>query len=85
MANNDPGNETPRGSLPVPKSRRGGAKGFLLDVSREMKKVSWPTRTETNRLTGVVLAVCLMGIIILTVMSMSFEAMVSIITRGGIR
>ena len=82
MATNETSTDTPRGSLPIPKSRR-GAKGFLADVMREMKKVSWPTRPETNRLTGVVLAVCIMGVIMLTVMSIVFEHLVNLITKGS--
>ena len=84
MANNDSNSESPRGSLPIPKSRR-GAKGFLTEVGREMKKVNWPTRPETNRLTGVVLAVCIMGVIMLTAMSMFSEAFVNIVTKGSLR
>jgi preprotein translocase SecE subunit len=84
MANNEGNNESPRGSLPIPKSRR-GAKGFFSEVSREMKKVNWPTPKETNRLTGVVLAVCILGVVMLTVMSMTSDAFVSLITKGSLR
>jgi preprotein translocase subunit SecE len=84
MATTEPPTEAARGSLPMPKSRR-GAGAFFTEVRREMKKVSWPTRPETNRLTGVVLAVCVMGVIALTAMSLSFEAVVNLITKGSLR
>ncbi len=34
-------------------------KGFVADLVEELKKVSWPSRNETMRLTGVVLGVSL--------------------------
>jgi len=78
------GNEPRKaGSLPVPKSKR-GLKGFFNEVGREMKKVSWPTKSETNRLTGVVLAVCGLVVAILTAMSYAFETITNLITRGSI-
>jgi preprotein translocase SecE subunit len=49
-----------------------------------MKKVSWPTKSETNRLTGVVLAVCGLVVAILTAMSYAFETITNLITRGSI-
>lgn len=49
-----------------------------------MKKVSWPTRQETNRLTGVVLAVTLMSVVILTVMGFVFGTIVTLITKGSV-
>lgn len=53
--------------IPIPKSKR-GLSGFLGDVRRELTKVSWPTVPETNRLTGVVLAVCLLLAVVLGVL-----------------
>ncbi len=71
------------GSLPLPKSRR-GLKGFYNEVVREMKKVTWPTRSETNRLTGVVLAVTIMSVITLTALGKLFETIVSLLTKGSV-
>lgn len=73
----------PQGSLPIPKSRR-GLKGFFAEVGREMKKVSWPSRSETNRLTGVVLAVCGIVVVILTLLSIVFETFINLITKGSV-
>ncbi|CAN5433657.1 hypothetical protein BH11ARM2_BH11ARM2_09150 [soil metagenome] len=69
------------GSLPIPKSRR-GLKGFLVDVQREMRKVTWPSRPETNRLTYVVLMVCGMLVIILSTMGYVFGIIIDLITKG---
>jgi preprotein translocase SecE subunit len=71
------------GAPPVPKSRR-GFKGFFAEVGREMKKVNWPTRPETNRLTGVVLAVCLLIGIIISTLSWLSSIIVAIITKGTV-
>jgi len=71
------------GAPPVPKSKR-GFKGFFSEVGREMKKVHWPTRPETNRLTGVVLAVCLLVGTIISVLSWLSSIIVAIITKGTV-
>lgn len=69
------------GSLPIPKSRR-GIKGFFSEVQREMKKVSWPSKAETNRLTYVVLAVCGLLVVVLTSMGYVFGIIIDLITKG---
>ena len=48
-----------------------------------MRKVNWPPRAETNRLTGVVLAVCLMLTVVLTGMSYVFDNIVRLLTKGS--
>lgn len=85
MATSNTGSPTGEGggSLPIPKSKR-GIKGFYHEVVREMKKVSWPTKSETNRLTGVVMAVTIMSVLILTAMSIVFNTLVSLLTKGGV-
>jgi preprotein translocase SecE subunit len=69
----------PQGSLPIPRSKR-GLRGFLSEVGREMKKVSWPSRAETNRLTGVVLGVCILVGGIMITMSWAFGVVIDLIT-----
>jgi len=64
--------------VPLPKSKR-GFKAFLNDVSRELKKVHWPDKKETNRLTGVVLAVCGLAAAILYGMSLIADTLVRIL------
>jgi len=69
-------------NVPVPTMRR-GVKGFYRDVVREMKHVTWPTPQETSRLTGVVLAVCILIIIMLQVLTYFFHIILQLIIRGG--
>lgn len=73
---------TPRpapSSIPVPKATRGGIKGYINDVVRELKKVDWPPVKETNRLTGVVLAVCGLLAFLMTVMSLTVDTLVRLV------
>lgn len=79
----EPGPSRVRGSMPVPKSKR-GVKGFLNEVVREMKKVSWPTRPETNRLTTVVLAVCVLLVVFLSVIGYVFQFVIDMVTKGRV-
>jgi preprotein translocase SecE subunit len=44
-----------------------------------MKKVHWPAPRETTRLTGVVMAVCFMGILILWALSTGFGVLLDMI------
>jgi preprotein translocase SecE subunit len=79
-----PGGGEPRksvGSLPAPTFKR-GLRGFINEVMREMKKVTWPTVPETNRLTIVVLMACLAMVALLTLLGIFFETMISIMTKG---
>lgn len=71
------------GSIPLPKSKR-GLKSYFGEVVREMKKVSWPNSKETNRLTGVVLAVCGALVAILATLSVVFDTLVKLVTAGGV-
>lgn len=83
MANVASGNDGPRksgGSIPVPRSSR-GIKGYFQEVRREIKRVTWPTRAETTRLTGVVLGVCALLIAILTGLSTVFGFIVDSLTH----
>ena len=67
------------GNLPIPKSRR-GIKGFYHEVIREMKKVTWPTKSETNRLTGVVMAVTILSVAVLTGLGIVFNTLINMLT-----
>ncbi len=82
VSGGDGPNKTPN-SLPIPKAKR-GFKSYLNEVGRELKKVSWPTRSETNRLTGVVLAVCSMLVVFLTALSVLIGIVIDLITKGKI-
>jgi preprotein translocase SecE subunit len=72
-----------KGGLPTPKLNR-GPKQFYNEVVREMKKVSWPTRAETNRLTMVVLTVCLLVGAILSGLGFLFGLIIDLLTTGRI-
>ncbi len=67
----------------IPSLKKRGLKGFYRDVVREMKHVHWPSRQETNRLTGVVMAVCLITIGILTALSLAFDTIFNQVFRAG--
>lgn len=69
------------GALPTPKMKR-GIKGFFAEVSRELKKVTWPPYKEVNRLTGVVLGVCALVVLTLTVMSLVVATGITAISKG---
>jgi preprotein translocase subunit SecE len=46
---------------------------LLKDVIREMKHVTWPTRKDATRMTGVVIALCLMITVFLFVVGLGME------------
>ncbi len=93
IANSGPSPDEPNGQnqtppargrgVPTPKMNR-GLKGFLNEVGREMKKVSWPTKAETNRLTGVVLTVCILVGAILSGLGFLFGLVIDFITKGTV-
>ena len=68
--------------LPLPTSKR-GPKSFFEGVKREMRKVSWPAYKETNRLFGVVVAVCLLLTVIMAGLGQFFEVVINLITKTG--
>lgn len=70
LASGAPG--PPPSDVPLPKMKR-GLRSFFRDVVREMKHVTWPKRQETNRLTGVVIAVCTGLTVLLLVLSTLFD------------
>ena len=58
--------------IATPKFNR-GFKSFFSEVGREMRKVNWPPRSETTRLTGIVLAVCGMVLLMLFALNWAFN------------
>jgi preprotein translocase SecE subunit len=70
-------------TAPIPKPKR-GVKTYLAEVSRELKKVSWPSKEETTRLTGVVLAVCGLVIVILMALNETFSMVIDFLMNGAI-
>jgi preprotein translocase SecE subunit len=67
-------------STPLPKSGRGGIRGYFGEVARELRKVQWPTPKETTRLTGVVLAVCGICLVAIWILAFLIASMMSVIT-----
>ncbi|MBS1705975.1 MAG: preprotein translocase subunit SecE [Armatimonadetes bacterium] len=65
--------------IPIPKSKR-GLKGFWQDTVTEMKKVHWPARHDTNRLTGVVVILCFGSVLLLYGLSTAFHAILVMLT-----
>jgi preprotein translocase subunit SecE len=72
----------PKASLPVPNMKRGRGP-FIAGLKRELKKVSWPTHKETNRLFGVVLAVCVLLVGVLGVIGVLAQTLINLITGGA--
>ncbi|MBN8691386.1 MAG: preprotein translocase subunit SecE [Armatimonadetes bacterium] len=71
-----------RGAVPVPNFKKRGVRGFIQDVRAEAKKVHWPTRQEAMRLTGVVIAVCMMAVTILGVLSYGFGYVLELLFKS---
>jgi preprotein translocase subunit SecE len=70
-------------STPIPKTGRGGLKGYFGEVTRELRKVQWPTPKETTRLTGVVLAVCGICVAVMFAMSYVITTLMGLIQGGN--
>ncbi|MBL8065266.1 MAG: preprotein translocase subunit SecE [Chthonomonadaceae bacterium] len=68
--------------LPLPSSKGSGINGFYRGVLREMKHVTWPTRAEAMRLTGVVLGTCGLLALVLTGFSLGLEMLLGLIGIG---
>jgi preprotein translocase SecE subunit len=71
-------------SAAVAAARKFSLKGFYQDVMREMKHVTWPTRHETMRLTGVVFSVCAGLAVLLWLLSVGFDVILKQVIGGGI-
>jgi len=78
----EPKGPRPTSSVPTPKMRR-GMKTYFSEVGREMKKVSWPTRHETNRLFGVVMAVTVLLVAVLSSLGWLFDMVVQFVVAKG--
>jgi preprotein translocase subunit SecE len=68
-------------SVATPKFNR-GIRGFFAEVGREMRKVNWPPRSETTRLTGIVLAVCGMVVIFMVVLNYVFGYVMALLMNS---
>lgn len=83
--NKDSGQDRPKAptSIATPKFKR-GLKGFIADTSREMKKVNWPTKKETNRLSFVVLSLVVIIATLLSLMGWVSDTFIQLLTKGHV-
>jgi preprotein translocase subunit SecE len=63
-----------------PKKRRFS---FFTDVIGELRKVVWPTRQETIRLTAIVIGICLFMALLLGSLDYAFSEFVAKVLLGG--
>jgi preprotein translocase subunit SecE len=71
-----------RGPATPPKAERGG--NYLREVYAELRKVSWPTRTELIRMTQVVIATVIIFAVIIGLADLVFSILVKqLYTQSG--
>ena len=68
---------------PVPKMK-GGLGKYFKEVGVEMRRVIWPTRAETTRLTIMVLMVCVFFVLYLYVASTIVNLIITALETGRI-
>jgi preprotein translocase subunit SecE len=56
---------------------------IVRDIIDELKKVTWPTRRETMRLTLIVIAICAVAGIFLGALDYGFSELVARVFLGG--
>ncbi len=56
---------------------------FFTDVIGELRKVVWPTRQETIRLTAIVIGICLFMALLLGSLDYGFSELVAKVFLGG--
>jgi len=83
MSNDSNDRPKPATAIATPKFKR-GLKGFLTDTNREMKKVIWPARRETSRLTFVVLSLCVIVAVMMFVMGWMSDTLIAVLTKGRV-
>jgi len=54
---------------------------FLKEVRAEMNNVSWPSKQETTRLTGVVIGVSLIVAIFIGILDFLFTNLITLVLR----
>ena len=85
MSNKEDSQDQPKvpSSIATPKFKR-GVKGFFTETSREMKKVNWPTKKETSRLTFVVMSLVVIVATMLSGMGWVADTFVTLVTKGSV-
>jgi preprotein translocase subunit SecE len=75
--------KSPSGAkVPMPNMRR-GVRSYFRDVRDEMRKVVWPTPTETIRLATTVIAVCIIFVLYLFAFGAIVEKVVNMLLGKG--
>jgi len=54
---------------------------FLKEVRGEMKSVSWPSKQETTRLTGVVIGISLIVAIFIGILDFLFTNLITLVIK----
>ena len=57
---------------------------FFRDIFEELKKITWPSRSDTIRLTIIVIALCALVGLILGAIDYGFAELVAKVFLGGI-
>ena len=78
-----PTNPTGPARPPMPKMK-GGLGKYFKEVGVEMRRVIWPTRAETFRLTIMVLLVCVFFVLYLYVASTLVNLIINALETGRI-
>ena len=78
-----PTNPTGPARPPMPKMK-GGLGKYFKEVGVEMRRVIWPTRAETVRLTIMVLLVCIFFVLYLYIASTLVNLIVNALETGRI-
>lgn len=78
-----PTNPTGPARPPVPKMK-GGLGKYFKEVGVEMRRVIWPNRAETTRLTIMVLMVCVFFVLYLYVASTIVDMIITALETGRI-
>jgi preprotein translocase SecE subunit len=63
---------------------KGGLRKYLKEVGVEMRRVIWPTRAETIRLTIMVLLVCVFFVLYLYIASAIVNIIINALETGRI-
>lgn len=66
----------------MPNMRR-GLRAYFSDIIQEMKKVVWPTRKETVRLTGLVITVCIVFVLYLYIFGIIVDYVFKFLLKGA--
>ncbi len=69
-------------SVPTPDTKK-GLKNYLIEVQREMKKITWPTPAEATRLTSTVVGVCILVAAVLFLFSIGIEKFLELLIGSG--